>query len=179
MAGPAVYLIWTAMNFSDLYAKHQKSLSRVARRILRNAADADDVTQEAFLRALSSNFRGECQPFSWLYRLVLNAAIDQARKNKTRWANESVCYSRRPRPAVEDPSRDCERAELRRALSSAIAQLPEKYLIPFRLHLLCGWPFPEIGQACGLPVNTAKIRIFRARRMLQVLLADWDPYPKS
>ena len=165
------------MNLATLYTQYQKALTNVARRITKNRADAEDVVQTAFVQALQADFRGDCAPFTWLFKIVRNRAIDLVRARRDHQAKEALYPALYPIPGPSEPSLEVERAELRMALGRAISKLPEIYRIPFVLHMIQNWPCKLVAQSLQLQERTVVMRLFRARAMLRILLKDCDPRP--
>ncbi|RJQ08627.1 MAG: sigma-70 family RNA polymerase sigma factor [Bacillota bacterium] len=165
--------------FGDLVARYQSRIYNMAYRILHNREEAEDITQETFLnvyRALDS-FKGD--RFSpWIYKIASNLCLD---------------YLRRRRPSVvsldapvgpdgditremADETRSPEDAALADALGShvqrAIDSLPPKYRAVVVLRHMQDLAYEEIADALGLPLGTVKTRLFRAREILRVRLAE-------
>lgn len=158
--------------FEQLVTLNAPYVYNVALRTLGNSAEAEDITQEAFIRVWRSlnNFRGRSQFRTWLYRIVTN-----------------LCYNRLPRLKTElnaldtdedidlpDESQRIESnlltEERRQLLHAAIADLPESYRLLISLRHLQGMSYADIAAATDLPLGTVKTGIFRARRDLKALL---------
>ena len=147
---------------------HLKAAYNLARWLTRNDQDAEDVVQEAFVRAYQALDRFNlAQAFGpWLNRIVANAALDLARRRKVRATdelNESLAGSFR------DPG---EADELRRRLREALAQLPERMRSVLVLHDIEGFAHAEIGQMLGIPEGTARSDLHHARHRLRGMLQD-------
>ena len=141
---------------------------RVARGVLRNTADAEDVAQEAMLRAYRqferlrdrNKFRG------WLVRIAFRLALDRLRSAKRRELRDTL-WSKpeyQPRPAnAEDLAVS---NEFQAHLDDALAELPEKLRLVLLLAAMEGHTIDEIASMLGVPVGTVKSRIFIARKKL-------------
>jgi RNA polymerase sigma-70 factor (ECF subfamily) len=125
------------------------------------AADAEDLVQDAVIRALQSltAFRRDAEPTTWLYRIVVNACIDRRRKEGRRRA-EGGARNGEVTPAWP------ERLTLRRAVGSLGRDERQSYV----LHDVLGYTHREIEDHYGIPVGTSKSRLFRARRLLYYAL---------
>jgi len=141
----------------------------VALRMLGSRAEAEDVAQEAFLRAYRSvaEFRGDAKLSTWLYaitsRLCLNR-LDSAERRRTRHGDdllESVADERL------DPPGTLEERERRTALHRAIAELSDERRVVVVLADLEGLAYEEIAEALSLPVGTVRSRLHRARMELR------------
>jgi RNA polymerase sigma-70 factor (ECF subfamily) len=150
----------------------------VARRIVRDPAEAEDVTQDAMLLAhrFRDRFRGDAGHRTWLYRIVTSAALSRLRRRRA---------ERRRLDALADhiqisvdtgasPAVLLERARAAAELTEVVNHLDEKYRSVVAMRLADDLAEREIAEALGLPLSTVKIRIFRARRQLRELLGRAD-----
>jgi RNA polymerase sigma-70 factor (ECF subfamily) len=145
----------------------------LARRLLTNDADAEDVTQGVLLRVVLGldAFRGESALFTWLYRVTVNAAIDLRRQPARRREGPLQDCQEGRWSAAQTPDRQAQSQELRRLLEGAIAGLPERARGVFLLSDIEGLPDAEVGRRLGLKPGTVRSRLHRARRMLRGALA--------
>jgi RNA polymerase sigma-70 factor, ECF subfamily len=164
--------------FGELVARHERRIYGLCLRILGNREDAEDAAQEAFLAALrkAASFRRAAAFSTWLYRIAVNAATDQARRRG------------RARPAALDPE-DAGLAvapgeELGEvvaaavAVQTALAQVPEEFRVAVVLCDLYRVPYAEAAQILEVPVGTVKSRVFRGRAALADRLGpDPDAIP--
>jgi RNA polymerase sigma-70 factor (ECF subfamily) len=155
--------------FEELVRRHLRAAFAVAVAVLGEAADAEDVCQDAFLTALQQ--LDTCQPdrfAGWLLRIVKNRAISVQRQQKVRrampldWANGAR--------SRDDPGRDAEQSALRERLQAALKLLPERQREVLLLHDLEGWRHREIGEALGMPEGTVRYTLFHARRAVRETL---------
>lgn len=155
--------------FEALVIEHQHRVFGVAFRMLGSRAEAEDVAQEAFLRAYRSvaEFRGDAKLSTWLYaitsRLCLNR-LDSAERRRTRHGDdllESVADERL------DPTGALEQRQRAVALHLAIAELSDERRLVVVLADLEGLAYEEIAEALGLPVGTVRSRLHRARMELR------------
>ncbi len=171
--------------FNTLVIRHQNAAYSLAFRFLRSREAAEDVTQEAFLRAWRAidTFRGE-RFRSWLLRIVANAARDELRRGKRR-PQRSLDEARDdPDRASIDPVEPglgpqarAEQAELRQVLERALGELPEEWRMAVLLSDVHGLAYEEIAETTGVPLGTVKSRLSRARARLRDLLRESGELP--
>ncbi len=156
--------------FGELVRRHQDFVYGAALRIVRNPVMAQDLAQEAFVRAHRAlpDFRGQAQVRSWLYRIATNLALNAVQRRK-----EYPAETLPDRPTHYDPASDAENRALRKDLEDAIGQLPDKLKRPLVLREFEGMSYQEIAAALDLPLNTVRTRILRARRALREKLEAW------
>jgi RNA polymerase sigma-70 factor (ECF subfamily) len=150
--------------FEDLVREYQADAFRFAWHLTRDRQLAEDVTQEAFLRAFRflKGFRGDRKFGSWLFSIVRNCAMDalrQQRRSDTQWDDRVL-----PR-SVADPTA---RAELEAALRSVSTEHREAFL----LVEVFGLSYQETADVLAVAVGTVKSRMFRARQALCSAIAD-------
>jgi RNA polymerase sigma-70 factor, ECF subfamily len=163
--------------FEELVRTHQHRIYALALRMLGNAAEAQDVAQEAFLRAHRglAEFRGEARLSTWLYaiasRLCLNRLAGSERR-LTRHGEETLTRLPDGRPG---PDQTLERGEIEEALHRAIGELVEERRIVVILRDVEGLAYEEIAEALELPVGTVRSRLHRARLDLKEKLERFFP----
>jgi RNA polymerase sigma-70 factor (ECF subfamily) len=153
----------------------------VARRILANEADAEDVTQDVLLQVVRKldTFRGESALATWLHRVTVNAALAHRRKQSRRRERQAeglldVLPAARPDPRPrESPDRRVLDREMQELIERAIARLPEMYRDVYVLADVEDLPNAEIGEMLGLSVPAVKSRLHRARLMMRESLASY------
>lgn len=151
----------------DLYADQAIA---VAYGYLQQLEDAEDLVQDAFVRALERLDRlAPGSPFGpWFYRLLVNAALNRRKYLGRRQMAELPAGVE----ASDSPAVETERAELRRRLSGALEQLPPDLQTVVILHDLEGFTHPEIARILEIPEGTCRSHLSRARRMLRGLLSE-------
>jgi len=138
---------------------------RVARGVLRNSADAEDVAQEALLRAYRrfEHLRDRARFRGWLVRIAFRLAIDRIRSAKRREVRETLWSQAVPLPSTEDLAA---RSEFQARLESAMEELPEKHRLVLLLGAMQGHSLEEIAGMLDVPLGTVKSRLFFARKQL-------------
>lgn len=165
--------------FDLLVRKYQHKVFGIISRYIPNFAECQDVAQETFLRAYRAigNFRGDSAFYTWLYTIATNTS-----------KNWLVAQRRRPPiddVAIEDaeafggslrlrdnatPDREMMREEVERAVTQAVAALPEELRVAITLREVDGLSYEEIASAMECPIGTVRSRIFRAREAIDVKL---------
>jgi RNA polymerase sigma-70 factor, ECF subfamily len=151
---------------ADAYVRSYGQLRSVASRFV-SREDADDMVQEAYLRALAhgSGFRGEAAPTTWIYRILVNVCLDARRHRQRR---VQVAFEDTPdRPRVRPSHRITDRFALRAALDSLASGEREVCV----MYDVMGYTHPEIARRLGIPVGTSKGRLCTARRRLRRMLS--------
>ncbi|HEU4625628.1 MAG TPA: RNA polymerase sigma factor [Steroidobacteraceae bacterium] len=164
--------------FAWLMRQSNRRLYRLARAVLRDAAEAEDALQEAYLAAFRSmnQFRGESSLATWLARLVLNECLGRARRDGRR-QNVIPLVSADSEietvPAEDDdlPDRAAQRAQIRALLEQKLDQLPEDFRVVFVLRSVEEMSVEETAQCLGIPEATVRTRHFRAKSLLRESLA--------
>lgn len=173
--------------FESLMRQHNGRLFRVARAILKDDADAEDVLQEAYLDAYRNmaGFRGESQLGTWLVRIVANRALMRLRKQKRERVVVSINGGRDghddtsardiPDAISEAPNAAALRGEVRRLIERRIDQLPVAFRTVFVLREVEELTVNETAECLSIPPATVRTRLFRARALLRESLArDMD-----
>jgi RNA polymerase sigma-70 factor (ECF subfamily) len=152
-------------------------LVRLASRLTRDAADAEDLVSETVMAAWRrrGQLRDPAALRGWLRRSLVNRVIDRARRQHVELLDfASVEADWRDDDFTVDPEAVLERAELRDELEDALVRLPVIYRIPVVLHDALDWSGPEVAQAMGIGLPAAKQRIRRGRMMMVHSLAADD-----
>ena len=166
--------------FHGLIQPYERSVYSMALSMLQNEADAEDAAQEAFLKAFRNldKFRGEAKFSTWLISITLNEARSRLRQKKTAKTEslDELNESGHVSPALlrdwrEIPSEALERQEVRLMLQDAITDLPTIYREVFVLRDMEDLSVNQSAEALGISVAAAKVRLHRARLMLQKRLA--------
>jgi RNA polymerase sigma-70 factor (ECF subfamily) len=167
--------------FEDLVHRHERAVYSLARRILPNEQDAEDVTQQAFLNALEhlAGFREEASFKTWLLRIATHAALKVIRKRKgldfvslEEATEASEHLDSIPHPEYiadwrQSPEQLVARNETRRLLDEALVQLDEKHRLVFLLRDVEGMSVKETADTLGLSDSNVKVRLLRARLQLR------------
>ena len=158
----------TRREFEERLAECGPLAYRVARGVLRNTADAEDVAQEALLRAYSKfeRLRDRNRFRAWLVRIAFRLALDRLRSGKRRELRDTL-WSQPVRQPLGATAEDLAVSnEFQAHLENALAELPEKLRLVLLLAAMEGHTIDEIGSMLGISTGTVKSRIFYARRQL-------------
>lgn len=167
--------------FEELANRYEQKVYSLARRLLRQEQDAEDVTQQAFLSALEhlDGFREEASFATWLLRIATHAALKVLRKRKgldvisleaatePREEGESVPHPEFIADWRESPEQLAQRNETHRLIEEALTQLDEKHRLVFLLRDVEGLSVKETAAALGLSEANVKVRLLRARLQLR------------
>jgi RNA polymerase sigma-70 factor, ECF subfamily len=170
-----------AAAFEELYRRYRRRVYALALRMTRNAADAEDLTQESFLSVHRNvgSFRGEAAFSSWLYRLAANVIKMHFRRRGARpedLTSDGRLYERGPSPAPREGSPPFVD---RIAVERAVGALPPGYRAAFVLHDVAGYEHAEIARMRGCTAGNSKSQLHRARAALRGLLSARTPALQS
>jgi RNA polymerase sigma factor (sigma-70 family) len=163
--------------FAAIMQRCNQRLFRVARGVVRDDAEAEDVVQEAYLRAFArlDSFRGEAAILTWLTRIVLNEARERLRRRRPTVDIEQldtgaqvILFPTTP----TSPEQDAARAEIRRLLEEAVDDLPDAFRMVFILREVEDCSIEETAETLGLVPATVKTRLHRAKRLLRRALDE-------
>ena len=160
--------------FEKLYEQHHRRVYSLCLRMLGNASQAEDMTQEAFLQVYKKigSFRGDSAFTTWLHRLTVNQVLMHFRKRgvKLEHTSEEGDFTN----VVETPIQSTRRISMvdRLALEKAISELPPGYRTVFVLHDVEGYEHEEIANLLGVSIGTSKSQLHKARMRLRELLNE-------
>lgn len=169
--------------FGDLVALHQRRACRIAYHYLRDAADADEAVQDAFVKTFGhlASFREDLPFGTWFTRILVNGCLDRlkARARRTRRSAELVEAMGRGGHLsaireVVTPEQALLRRERRRTVAAALQHLPARQRLVFVLTFYDQLTFREISTVTGLAEATVRVHLFRAIRALRGLLVHED-----
>lgn len=174
------------MSESEFLEKSAELVFNLALRLTGNKADAEDLAQDALLRALKAlpRFRGESQISTWVYRITVNTWKNRVRSEKRRAFWQTVSFGilgggedgDEPafEPAADEPPLDADLAkrEGSAVVQKALMQLEENDRAIVILREIEERSYEEIAEALELPAGTVKSRLFRARAKLKTLLTE-------
>ena len=165
--------------FDLLVRKYQHKVVKLVGRFVSNTADAEDIAQEAFIKAYRAlpSFRGDSAFYTWLYQIAINTAknylVAQGRRppGSDIDAQEAEQYEGQSLlKEYETPERLLLKDEIAATVFRAIDDLPEDLRTAITLRELEGMSYEEIAQTMGCPIGTVRSRIFRARESIDTKL---------
>lgn len=161
-----------AAAYDYLVAKYLRRVASIAFGVVRNAHDAEDLAQEAFVKAYQNigRFRAEEAFGPWVYRIVTNAALDVL-KHRTKFRHEEIGESEQA-ARRDDAELPAMTNQIARRVDAAIEELPEMQRIVARLHLVEQFEHEEIAAMMGLSEGTVRSHLSLARKKLKEKLAD-------
>jgi RNA polymerase sigma-70 factor (ECF subfamily) len=167
--------------YAELVARHQRRAGRIAFHYMRDAAEADEAVQDAFVKAYShlSTFREELPFEVWFTRILINGCLDRikARTRRERWlvsmpesAPAQPDFAERMASGGPSPEAQLLARERRQQVAAALAKLPERQRSVFMLSHYEGCTSREVSALTGLNESTVRVHLFRAIRKLRTLL---------
>lgn len=170
-----------AAAFGTLMRRHQKRIFRLAFHLVRAGAEAEDVTQETFVRAYQAlgRFDGRSEPFTWLYRIAVNLSLNAIRARRPQQGAipsddprvESLLQETRP-GLGSDPAMASQRRQTAVALCEGIDGLSDTLRTTLILVCIDGLSHDEAAKVLGCPEGTVAWRVHEARRKLRAFLAE-------
>jgi RNA polymerase sigma-70 factor (ECF subfamily) len=171
-----------AQSFGTLVRRHQRRIFRLAVHLVRNGAEAEDVTQETFVRAYQAlaRFDGRSEPYTWLYRIAVNLSLNSIRARKPQRSStpagedpriDALLAERRPSMG-SNPSTSAEARQLAIATCEGLDQLSDSLRTTLILVCIDGLAHDEAATVLGCPEGTVAWRIHEARRKLRTYLAE-------
>lgn len=171
--------------FEELIRQYDSAVLRLALHLTGSPDDAQDIYQEAFLKAYKSvgNFRFECSFYTWLYRIVTNLCLDHLRKRQVRKEDSGVVTDSGGEEfsildqvsddrAAHNPEHDLMRKELGHNIVKALTRLTDRERMVFELKHYHGLKLRTIGEMLNTTEETAKNTLFRATQKLRGALAE-------
>jgi len=171
--------------FDALVRQYEQQVLRLALHLTGSEHDAEDIYQEAFLKAYRylGNFRFECSFYTWIYRIVTNLCLDQMRRRKTRREDHAVVLdhsggeidllaSVSDERAFSNPARELDRKLMGEKIQGALGKLTPRERMVFELKHYQGLRLRTIGEMLNTTEETAKNTLFRATKKLRAQLAE-------
>lgn len=169
--------------FELLISKHQKKVYNIAFNYLKNYDDAQEISQEAFIKAFKSikQFNNNSTFTTWLYRITTNTCIDFLRKSKNKQAmslDMEISLNNDSNIRIEVASKEdtpdiiYEKMELKKTIYSALDHLKEEQKSVVILKDIQGFNYEEISEILNIPIGTVRSRLNRSRKYLKELLQD-------
>lgn len=163
--------------FRTIMTSNNQRLYRIARGVVRNDGDAEDIVQEAYVLAFTHlhNFRGESTLATWLSRIVINEALGRRRRNR-RLLGLTGQDEGKPQASIipfptnasqDDPERTMAQRQILRLVEDATDNLPTPYRTVFVARVIEGLSIEETAQLLGVKPDTVKTRLHRARRLVR------------
>ena len=160
-----------------IMASNNRRLYRIARGILRNDSEAEDVVQETYFRAFThlDDFRGDSSLATWLARIAMNEALGRLRRQRPSVDLDSLAPGVLEAQIIqfplsapsEDPEKSMAQRQIQHVVEHAIDELPDAFRIVFITRVIEGMNVEETADILGLKPETVKTRLHRARTMLR------------
>lgn len=155
---------------------NNRRLFRLARGILRNNSEAEDVVQETYVRAFThlEQFRGDSSLSTWLSRIAMNEALGRLRRQRpaVEWTSQpsgkpEAEIIQFPLSSADDPEKSMAQRQIQQVVEHAVDELPEAFRLVFIARVIEGMNIEETAETLGLKPETVKTRLHRARTMLR------------
>jgi RNA polymerase sigma-70 factor (ECF subfamily) len=150
--------------FRILVKRHEEPVFRMGMSFFKNSEDAADFVQDVFLKAFRSlvRFEGRSRFSTWLYRIAYNTAVNSFNRKR-----EYLSLAEEPGNGGDGPEQKAIRDAAGRAVLDAVKDLPERYRICVDMFFFYDRSYQEIEAITGIPVNTVKSHVFRAKKLLR------------
>ncbi|MER8529108.1 RNA polymerase sigma factor [Mesorhizobium sp. M0814] len=163
--------------FRTIIKTHNQRLYRIARGVVRNDSEAEDIVQEAYVSAFAhlEAFRGDASLATWLSRIVINEALGRLRKRRRMVAmpeNPQAEIIRFPLNPSDDPERTMAQRQILELVERATDSLPDVYRMVFVARVIEGLSIEETAELLGVRPETIKTRLHRARALVRKALDD-------
>jgi RNA polymerase sigma-70 factor, ECF subfamily len=164
--------------FTELFAACEGRVYRLAVTILEDAQDAEDITQEVFLRVFRNiqSYQGQSAFTTWLTAIVVNACRDQLRRRKLRQAISLEWLRQRSDPQAAELADVAEERWKKKTLWAHVKRMDDAYRLPVILFYHEGLSANEVAETLNLPVETVYSRLNTARKMLRATLPGAAPF---
>jgi len=171
------------LSFEDIFSRYHDRIYRYILRLVDQPDEAEDLTQETFLRVHSelSTLRNESALTSWLYRIATHICYDRFRQSSFRLESQSLEDNQREQSDIlegqiedlDEPKLDqvIDQQEMSTCVQAYVSRLSDDHRITILLHDLHGMTCPEIAQRLGCSLELVKIRLHRARQKLKAVLS--------
>jgi RNA polymerase sigma-70 factor (ECF subfamily) len=163
--------------FRQIMVRYNRRLYRIARGIVRNDADAEDVIQEAYVKAFMhlADFRGESTLATWLGRITINEALGRLRKKRSpseavhseAQRNEAQIIPFPQMTTTDDPEKTMAQRQILQLVEQATDKLPENFRLVFITRVIEGMSVEETAEILGIQPETVKTRLHRARKLVR------------
>ncbi|TKD45072.1 MAG: RNA polymerase sigma factor [Mesorhizobium sp.] len=163
--------------FHTIIKMHNQRLYRIARSVVRNDSEAEDIVQEAYVRAFAQlgDFRGESSLATWLSRIVINEALGRLRKRRRTVAMPQSLQAeiiKFPFNPSDDPERTMAQRQILELVERATDRLPDVYRTVFVARVIEGLSIDETAELLDVRPETVKTRLHRARALVRKALDD-------
>ncbi|MFB9985178.1 RNA polymerase sigma factor [Mesorhizobium kowhaii] len=163
--------------FRTIIKTYNQRLYRIARGVVRNDSEAEDIVQEAYVRAFAhlDAFRGDSSLATWLSRIVINEALGRLRKRRRTVSmpeNPQAEIIRFPLNPSDDPERTMAQRQILQLVERATDRLPDVYRTVFVARVIEGLSIEETADLLGVRPQTVKTRLHRARALVRKALDD-------
>lgn len=160
--------------FGEIILKHQDFVFNVVKNIVHIEEQAKDITQEVFLKAYENieKFRGDSKISSWLYRIAYNLSINWSERKKDREIQADEETLNLTILQEEPYDKIFEKQAIIETMDKIIEELPDKYKIVVKLYYFEEKSYEEIADILGIPINTVRTHLLRAKKLIEKKLSE-------
>ena len=167
--------------FAFIVQSYQRPVYNLCYRMLGNQQEAEDATQETFIRAYThlDSYNPNRKFLNWVLTIASNHCVDRLRKRRINWSSleDDPYVEKIPMPESIDPHRSAERKETADQIQRWIDQLSPDYRTPVILLYWYGYSYEEIAATMGVSVSAVKSRLHRARKQIAQMIAQAQTHP--
>ncbi|MCX5793234.1 MAG: sigma-70 family RNA polymerase sigma factor [Elusimicrobia bacterium] len=155
--------------FGELVLKHQDFIFNVVKNYVRFEEEARDITQDVFLKAYENieKFRGDSKFSSWLYRIAYNLSINWSERVKGRETQLDDGFAETIPEEASAADEEFDRQLVLSRIKEIIEEIPVKYKVVIKLYYFEEKSYQEIADSLGIPINTVKIQLLRAKELVR------------
>lgn len=165
--------------FANLVNRYKHMVFTLAMKILKNAEEAEDVSQDVFLKAYQAlpKFKGDSKFSTWIYKIAYYRSLDYLKKQKRTLRTDSMdSDAEYDLPSIENTLDALEADERKKTIKKAVDELSEDNAIVITLYYFEELSLTEIAEIMNIEANTVKVRLFRSReRLAEILKKRLDP----
>lgn len=159
--------------FSVLVDRYKDLVYTLAIRMLKNREEAEEVSQDTFIKAYKSlnRFKGDSKFSTWIYRIAYNTSLDQLKKNKKHFNDVAIDeFTEHQVKTIDNALSQLEDEEQNQAIKKCIEQLPSDDAFLLTLYYFEDQTLEEISKVIGLTANNVKVKLFRSRKKLAIIM---------
>ncbi|MEI7528567.1 MAG: sigma-70 family RNA polymerase sigma factor [Elusimicrobiota bacterium] len=155
--------------FGELVLRHQDFIFNVVKNYVRFEEEARDITQDVFLKAYENieKFRGDSKFSSWLYRIAYNLSINWSERVKGRETQLDDGFAETIPEEASAADEEFDRQLVLSRIKEIIEEIPVKYKVVIKLYYFEEKSYQEIADSLGIPINTVKIQLLRAKELVR------------
>lgn len=162
-----------SLAFATLMTLYQKRVEAVGMRFFHNVSETEDFVQDVFIKVFKNlnTFKGESRFSTWITRIAIREAINHKKSRKTQ-EYDSLEENSEIFSLYDTPEKAHFKSLVKKAVDEAVNELPQNYAQCLELYFFAGMKYEDISETTGIPVNTVKSHIYRAKKLLSHRLEE-------